>query len=331
MCRLGGDKRVIVDGPRDFAPAEPRTNLEPFGGGDGEHGVREHGLQLVEARFAEPRGGVLDDAGYGAADAVGAVAEGGDQVLHAARGGLVGAAHGQVGVDGLAGDGLQQLEEVGVRRGRRVLGGGREQVLLADAAHEGDNLDAVGQLEVFLGDGAGGDAADGLAGAAPAAARGGLDAVLFEVGPVGVGGAGVHVHGGVAVVLGALVLVEDEHADGGAEGEAGLGAGLDLYAVLLVARGRDGGLAGAAARHLRLDVGLGEGHARGAAVDDAADGATVGFAIAGTRELDKIGSLGVCATYVVTLKYSPKVDMTGKNERRTEETGTRTKDVSGLV
>lgn len=189
-----------------------------------------------------------------------------------------------MGVDGRAGDVLQQLEELGVRGGARVLGGGGEQVLLADAAHEGDDFDAVGQLEVFLGDGARCHAADGLAGGAAPSAGGGLHAVLFEVGPVGVGGAGEHVHGGVAVVLGALVLVEDEHADGGAQGDAGLGAGLDLHAVLFVARGRDGGLAGAAAGHLRLDVGLGEGHAGRAAVDDAADGAAVGFAIARQEE-----------------------------------------------
>lgn len=278
--RLGGDEGVVVDGAGHLAAAEAGADLEALGRGDGQHGVREHGLELVKARLAEPRGRILDDARDGAADAVGAVAEGGDELLHAAGRGLVGAAHGQVGVDGLAGDGLQQLEEGGVGRGRRVLGRGREQVLLADAANKGDNFDAVGEAQVLLSNGPRGDAADGLAGAAAPPARRGLDAVLFEVGPVGVRGAREAVHGGVAVVARALVLVEDEHADGGAERDAGLGARLDLHAVLFVARRRDGRLAGSAARHLRLDVGLGQGHAGRAAVDDAADGAAVGLAIA---------------------------------------------------
>jgi hypothetical protein len=41
-----------------------------------------------------------------------------------------------------------------------------------------------------------------LASTASATSTAGLDAVLFQVGPVGVTGAGVQVHGAVAVVLG---------------------------------------------------------------------------------------------------------------------------------
>lgn len=66
----------------------------------------------------------------------------------------------------------------------------------------------------------------------------------------------------------------------GVPSDAILGARLDLDAVLLVSRRGDGRLARAAACHLRLDVGFGQGHARRAAVDDAADGATVGLSIA---------------------------------------------------
>ena len=86
---------------------------------------------------------------------------------------------------------------------------------------------------------------------------------------------------GAQPTLWPLVFVHHHHADGRPEGDAELGAALDQHAVLLVARGRDGALAGAAARHLRLDVVLGELHARRAAVDDAADGAAVRLAIAG--------------------------------------------------
>lgn len=315
---LGGDEGVVVDGAGHLAAAEAGADLEALGGGDGEHGVGQQGLHLVEAGLAQPRGRVLDDAGHGAADAVVAVAELGDVVLHAARDGLVGAAHGQKLVDGLAVDVAQQAQVVGVGAGAGVLGGGGEEVDGADAGDEGDDLDAVGQAQVLLGDGAGGDAADGLAGAAPAAAGRGLDAVLLEVCPVGVRGPRVLVDGGVAVVLGALVLVEHAQANRGAEGDAELGARLDLDAVLLVSRRGDGRLAGAAACHLRLDVGFGQGHAGRAAVDDAADGAAVGFTIAGGKEAwsvwEKVRPRR--GTYVVTLKCSPNVDMVRSVVRR---------------
>lgn len=87
----------------------------------------------------------------------------------------------------------------------------------ADAGDEGDDVDAIGQAQVLLGDGAGGDTANCLAGAAPAAAGRGLDAVLLEVCPVGVRGARVLVDGGVAVVLGALVFIHHKQADRGAQ------------------------------------------------------------------------------------------------------------------
>lgn len=172
----------------------------------------QQGLHLVEARLAQPGGQVADDAGDGAADAVGAVAELGDVVLHAARGGLVRAARGQELVDGGAVDALQQAQVLRVRAGAGVLGGRGVGVDAADAGDKGDYFDAVGQAQVLLG-----DAAGYPAGAAPAAAGRGLDAVLLEVCPVGVRGPGVQVDGGVAVVLGALVLVEHAQADRGAE------------------------------------------------------------------------------------------------------------------
>ncbi|KAL8931519.1 MAG: hypothetical protein Q9216_007174, partial [Gyalolechia sp. 2 TL-2023] len=106
-----------------------------------------------------------------------------------------------------------------------------------------DDFDAVGEGEVFLGDGAGGDAADGFAGAAAAAAARGFDPVFHL-------------------------------------GDAELGAGLDLDFVFFVAGGGEGALAGTSAGHLGLDVGFCEGEAWWAAIDDAANGEAVGFAIA---------------------------------------------------
>lgn len=94
-------------------------------------------------------------------------------------------------------------------------------------------------------------------------------------------GAGEEVHCAVAVVLRPLVLIADHHSNWRAQCHTKLCARLDLDSVLLVARGRQGALAGSAAGHLRLDVALGELHARRAAVDDTADGAAVRLAIAG--------------------------------------------------
>lgn len=43
-----------------------------------------------------------------------------------------------------------------------MLGGWGVEVDAANAGDEGDDLDAVGEAQVLLGDGAGGDTADGL-------------------------------------------------------------------------------------------------------------------------------------------------------------------------
>ena len=93
-------------------------------------------------------------------------------------------------------------------------------------------------------------------------------------------GSWVLVHGLVAVILLALVLVHDPDANWSAQCNAELCTGLDLHAVLFVAGSCDSGLAGSAARHLGLNVILGEGHTRRAAVNYGADGKTVGFTIA---------------------------------------------------
>jgi hypothetical protein len=149
------------------------------------------------------------------------------------------------------------------------------------------------------------------------------------------GRAGVDVHGLVAVVLGALVLVHDDEADRGPEGLAEFGAGLDGYAVFLVAGRGDGALARAAAVELGLDVGFGEGHAGGWVVDDAPDGFAVGFTEAGVDGLGivtfgeiffiSLGAMGhgwrwrrrpsLGWTHVVTLKTVPKVDMIASRRR----------------
>jgi hypothetical protein len=94
-------------------------------------------------------------------------------------------------------------------------------------------------------------------------------------------GSGVEVHSGITVVLWPLVIVTHDHGDGRAQGDAELGAGLDLDSVLFVAGGRKGALAGATTCHLRLDVIFCELHSWWYTVDDAAHGAAMRLAIAG--------------------------------------------------
>ena len=83
-----------------------------------------------------------------------------------------------------------------------------------------------------------------------------------------------------------------EQRDGRAERVPALGAGQNGDAVLFVARRRQLGLARAAPRELRLDVGLGEVHAGWAAVDHAADGGAVRFAEGGHAEQAAEGGHG---------------------------------------
>ena len=103
-----GDESVVVDGARDLGASEAGADFEALGGGDGEHGMREHRLELVEAGLTETDGDVADYAGYGATDAVFFVAVAGDQVRHFVVASGVGAAHREEGVDFLAGNGREE-------------------------------------------------------------------------------------------------------------------------------------------------------------------------------------------------------------------------------
>jgi hypothetical protein len=148
-----------VNATRDSCTAETRTNLEALSGRDAQHGVGQLGLHLVETRFAQTRGDVADDTSDVTTNAVLLFLELCDQVGHAFVGLGVGATNGEVLVDLLAGDLIDELEELGVGGRRGVVCSGREEHLVADGRGEGDNLDAVSEGEVLLGDGAGSDAA----------------------------------------------------------------------------------------------------------------------------------------------------------------------------
>ena len=107
-------------------------------------------------------------------------------------------------------------------------------------------------------------------------------AVFAPVGVVGVTGTeGLQ---DVAVVLAALVGVVDQQANWGASGQALVHARQDLHRIGLIALGDEFAGAGAATVQVGLDVGLRKRHARGAAVDHAANGRAVGFTKVGDRK-----------------------------------------------
>lgn len=64
------DEGVVVARPGNLAALEARADFEALGGGDGEHGVRELSLELVEDGLTESSGDIADDADDGTADRV---------------------------------------------------------------------------------------------------------------------------------------------------------------------------------------------------------------------------------------------------------------------
>lgn len=125
-----GSEGVVVDGSGDLAATETRANLETLGGRDTEHGVGQLGLELVEARLAQTDGHVADHASHRATNAVVVVTVLLNHTSHTSSCVLVGAAGWGEGIDRLAVNLGQQVQELRVRRRRGVLGGRGNQMLV---------------------------------------------------------------------------------------------------------------------------------------------------------------------------------------------------------
>ena len=134
--------------------------------------------------------------------------------------------------------------------------------------------------------GAGGDTRSRLARRGTAAAAMVAKAVFHLIGVVGV--AGAVLPGDVAIVLGALVDILDQHGDRRAGGDERIAvldhAGEDLHLVGLAPLGDEAGLAGTTAVELLLDVLAREADAGRAAVDHAAERRPVALAPGGDAE-----------------------------------------------
>src|SRR6185295_7975819 len=128
----------------------------------------------------------------------------------------------------------------------------------------------------FARNGAGHHAHRGLARRGPSAAAVVADAVFLPVAVVGV--AGPEGLGDGRVVLGARILVADDEADGRARGPALENARQQFHRIRLAPLGDVPRGAGLAPVEVALDVGLGQCHARRAAVHHAPERRAVRFA-----------------------------------------------------
>lgn len=245
------DEHVIVGRSGDLGSFKSRADLKTLGGGNAEHSVGKSSLQLGEDWLAKSSWDVSNDTGHGASDAVLAISEIGNGLLHLGSDFRVWAADNRL-VNGFARHLLKQLEKLGVVRSGGILGGWWDVVDVADRRNPSNNLNAVGELKVVLTESACGHSADGLSGTGTAATRGGTNTVLLKVGEVGVTGARVLLHGVALVVCRAEVLVLDDHGNWGAERDTSLHARLDGDKISLIARRGDGALAGTTARDLML-------------------------------------------------------------------------------
>ncbi len=247
---------VVVRQPGQSGAGETAADLEPLGGREGDHGLGEVGVELVEDRLAQPRRDVAGDEGDHATQRV-AVAS---SPLDRSRHGL-----GRPGVRAAGGVGFDHVERdrVGIEVG----------VDGVDRTHPGQNLDPGDRGQQLPGDGTGGDPPDGLTGRGPAASPMVADAVLGVVGVVGVARS-VDV---LEMVVGArvLVLVSHHQRQRGAGGPPLEDSREDLDPVGLVPLGDQPTLPGAPAVEVELDLVGGDGKPCGATVEDHADGRAV--------------------------------------------------------
>ena len=90
----------------------------------------------------------------------------------------------------------------------------------------------------------------------------------------------VFIHCLIPIIVRTLILIQHAQPNRRAQRDAEFDAGLDLNPVFFVARRGDGGLTRPAPAHLWLNVGgFSERETWRAAVDNAANGAAMGFAI----------------------------------------------------
>ena len=240
---------------------EARADLHALDRIDAHHRVGNVGIQLVKQRLAQAHrhaAGLDDQLGAAGIPVLA-------QLVHI---------------------GFQRVDLAHVGRKERVVGhmlpALKRDGVLTQLRHAGADLGAELLAQPLLGHRTGGHHRGRHARRrAPAAARI-ADAVLVPVGVVGM--AGTEGLQDVAVVLAALVGVADQQRNRGARGLALVDTAQDLDGIRLVALGHMARGARTATVQIGLEVRFRQGHARRAAIDDAADRRAVRFAEIRDRE-----------------------------------------------
>ena len=259
-------------------------DVEAVTDGYGLDGIDAHqrfgdvGVQAVEDGFAEAGGDAFGDDGDFCADAVARAADVGEIAVKQRGLVVVRAIKGVV------------LDMVPVAEFEAVFADLREVTADGGTGEVGKDL---------FGDGTAGDAYGGFPRRSPPAAAIVADAVFGLVGVVGVSGAVLVFDG--AVVLATLVGVGNVNADGGAGGCAFKEPGKELDAVIFLARGDVARGAGFAPVEFALDGVKIKRDTRRSAIEDAADGRAVAFAVGGEGEVlsDAVAAPGVRGSVVV--------------------------------
>lgn len=126
-------------------------------------------------------------------------------------------------------DSLDQIHVL--LREHLVVSRSKRQLDFSDAPHKRDDLDPPRFFQVLFGDSARGDTTNGLSGGSAAASARRLEAVLGEIGVIGVRRTGEEIS--LGVVVRSLVLVVNEESDRRAESDTMLGTRLDVDRVEL--------------------------------------------------------------------------------------------------
>lgn len=250
-------EEVVVFASAQEGAVESAPHGKAFGGGKGEHGFGEIGLEPVENRIPQAYRQPLHAAEDQAAHGIAFLADFKNTFLHFLGGFRMGAAD-RIGFDFL--------------QGWKVVHGGHGNVV--DTGDIGPDVHAAGGQD-FAGNGGGGDSRGGFPGRRTAASLGVTVSVFGLVGKVGVGGPEFLPH--LVVGFGLLVAIGDIEADGRSGGAALVNPGEDFDLILLVALGNDFGLSGATAIQFFLQIAFFQGKIRGATIHDGSEGRTMTF------------------------------------------------------
>jgi len=233
---LSLDKHIVMLAPVNLGPSEPRPNLESLGRGDRQHGMSQDRLELVETRFTESVGYSSDDTGDGPSEGIIVRLGLSNECLHLFARRLVGTS-GEFLIDLSSGDRLDQIDVFFTQHLVLVIFKTGDPDL-AGTSDKRDNLDPISLGQVLFSDRSRGNPSNRLPRRRPSTSRTRLDAVLGQVGVIGVRRSRVEI--GLGVIVRTLILVHHSQTDGRSEGDTVFSTGLDLDRVVFVSLWREG-------------------------------------------------------------------------------------------